>query len=108
MNCKKRLSIFFLVCAVFLSLWACAQRPYDEEWIIGKTSAEIEEKYGQFQRISNPYHEDGLLYRTDAGYIIKKSRVSWHGKTTEVLFVVRFNQDGLASYCGIEPGNWGG
>ena len=105
----KRL-ILFVVLAFIIScpLSSCAQHSYDEEWIIGKTSSEIEERYGRFDRFEWGYRDDGLLYSTDAGYIIKASTVSWHGKTTEELFVVHFNEVGLADSCCVAPGNWGG
>lgn len=107
MKLKLGILISFLLCTVLL-FSACKQHHYDAEWIIGKTSAEIEEKYGKFDRKEWDYQEDGLLYGTDAGYIIKESRQSWYGKTTEELFVVRFNQEGIAISCEITPGNWGG
>ncbi len=100
--------VCLLVLCVAVLLSACTQHPYDEEWVIGKTSAEIEEKYGKFDRREWDYREDGLLYGTDAGYILKESRVFWFGKTMEELFVVRFNQEGIAISCGFAPGNWGG
>lgn len=97
-----------LLCITLLLFSACTFHGYDEDWVIGKTSAEIEARYGTFDRLGMNYEEDGLLYRTVAGYIIKESRVTWHGKTTEQLFVVYFDELGIAWQCGVEPGNWGG
>ena len=108
MKDNKRALVCFLVFCVSFLLFACSQYSYDEEWMIGKTSAEIEERYGKFDRREWDYREDGLLYGTDAGYIVKESQVSWFGKTTEELFVVRFNQEGVAISCELAPGNWGG
>lgn len=107
---RSRYWVVFLLLALIMSysLSACAQHSYDESWIIGKTSSEIEQRYGEFDRFEWGYRDDGLLHSTDAGYIIKESQVSWHGKTTEELFVVHFNEEGIADSCRLAPGNWGG
>lgn len=107
---KNRLYLppVLLVCLILVLISACTNHQYDEAWIIGKTSAEIEEQYGRFDRLGKHYGEDGLLHRTRAGYIIKESRVTALGKTTEELFVIHFDQDGIATSCEVAPGNWGG
>ena len=54
----KKTVILFFVLTLFLSLCACEKHYdetniselYDSEWIVGKTRAEIEEKYGEFDR----------------------------------------------------------
>jgi len=108
MKSRTLLFISLILCAVLVLFSACTHQSFDAEWIIGKTSAEIEERYGPFDRLGMEYQKDGLLYNTDAGYVISESRTTWHGRTTETLFVVHFNEDGIADRCETAPGNWGG
>ena len=108
MKHKSSLLICLLFCMLFISFSACSQHSYDEEWIIGKTSAEIEARYGMFDRLGMEYHEDGMLYSANAGYIISESTTGFFGRSTEKLFVVHFNGKGIADSCKIAPGNWGG
>lgn len=106
---RRRIVVFFLLVCLLTTLFsACSKHPYDEEWILGKTSAEIEAKYGRFDREENRPQEDGMFYSCSVGYIIKESRVSFFGMTTEELFIIHFNAEGIADSCEIGPGNWGG
>ncbi len=105
---KKLVAFILLVCLFAMLFSACSKHPYDEEWILGKTSAEIEAKYGSFDRQGNYRQEDGKFYSCRVGYIIKESRVSFFGRTTEELFIIHFNAEGIAYSCEIGPGNWGG
>lgn len=100
--------IALLLCTVLLLFSACTFHGYDDDWMIGKTSAEIEARYGTFDKLGMNYEEDGLLRKTCAGYIIRESRTSWFGRTTEQLLVVYFDELGIACQCAVEPGNWGG
>lgn len=108
MKFRTLLFIILILCAVLISFSACTHHSFNAEWIIGKTSAEIEARYGSFDRLGNECQEDGLLYSANAGYVIIESRTTWHGKTTETLFVVHFNEYGIADRCETAPGNWGG
>lgn len=108
MRNKRLLLLCMVLFVVVFSSSACTQHRYDEEWIIGKTSAEIEARYGSFDRLGMEYQEDGLLYSCRAGYVIRESRTTFLGQTTEKLFVVHFNDKGIAVGYAIAPGNWGG
>ena len=68
----KKTVILFFVLTLFLSLCACEKHYdetniselYDSEWIVGKTRAEIEKKYGEFDRefISDDGDDLGAYY----------------------------------------------
>ncbi len=105
----KKTVLVILVCILFSALLvACSNYKYDDAWIIGKNSAQIEEKYGSFDRRAVAYDADGLLRNCRAGYVIEPSRKTWHGKTTEQLFCVYFDADGIAVSTEVCSGNWGG
>jgi len=107
-SAMKKMRVLFLILVLSLIFSACSDYKYDDEWIVGKSSAQIEEKYGSFDRRAVAYDADGLLRNCRAGYVIEPSRKTWHGKTTEQLFCVHFDADGIAVSTEVCSGNWGG
>ncbi|MBQ9793669.1 MAG: hypothetical protein IJW34_01875 [Clostridia bacterium] len=108
-----RFAIGFLMCAVLSTvLSGCG---YDEEWIIGKTSVEIQEQYGTFYMVkllpdSRYVQADTeVLYTNAKGYyLIEEERVGWLGTYPEEYFVIRFDENGIAVDCYEELGGKGG
>ncbi len=89
--------ICFMLCGVMLlSFYACTAEPYDEEWIIGKTSEEIKEKYGEFDHTHNDPSEDGLYRDTSCGYLTKDKKVGSLGTSPEEYYMIRFDSEGRA------------
>ena len=109
---KRFISIFILCVLLSTVLSGCG---YDEEWIIGKTSVEIQEQYGTFYRVkllpdSRYVQADTeVLYTNAKGYyLIEEERVGWLGTYPEEYFVIRFDENGIAVDCYEELGGKGG
>ena len=99
--CSKELQIkqfiFSVVVIVVLLFVACSTDvEYDSKWIIGKTTEEIQEKYGEFDR-----HDEGHIFERDqklhssGSYLIKESRVGFMGTDPAVYYHIVF-VDGVA------------
>ena len=70
---------------------------FDKEWIIGKTSAEIEQKYGAFDISMMPLGEGDILYRNcGCGYMTKRGVQGLLGTPTDEFFMIYFDSDGIA------------
>ena len=109
---KRFISIFILCVLLSTVLSGCG---YDEEWIIGKTSVEIQEQYGTFYRVEllpgGPYVQadaDVFYKNADCYYLIKEERVGYLGTYPEEYFVIRFDENGIAVDCYEELGGKGG
>ena len=102
---KKQIAAF-LVCAVFLlTLVGCSSK-YNEDQFIGKTSAEIVKEFGAFDCVRMPASEDGLYRNCQCGYTIKEPQKGLLGTSTEILFFIEFDENGIAIACaeGYRPG----
>ena len=75
--------------------WFAALK-FDEDWIIGKNSSEIEEKYGEFDFLAVDRESDGKIYRGKAGYLTKEKYVGYLGTDPEEFYVIYFDSDGIA------------
>lgn len=79
-----------------MSLSSCAQK-YDKEWILGKTSSEIEERYGPFDYCGNTeYRSDGNYYNGGCAYRTKEERVGYFGTDPAEYYRVYFDSEGKA------------
>ena len=112
---KKRKILLALLCLGFLLPLCLSGCGYDEEWIIGKTSAEIQERYGTFYQVRVlPYGDpievkEDTVYKNAKGYYhIEEERVGWLGTYPEEYFVIRFDENGIAIDCYEELGGKGG
>jgi hypothetical protein len=109
---KKRKILLALLCLCFLlplCLSGCSGHSYDTDWIIGKTSAEIEEKYGAFETtFSYEPSEDGLYKNAQCGYYYLDHIDLLGNDSNEMIFVIRFNKDGVAESCYERYRNIGG
>ena len=87
------------------ALAGCSDSRYDVDWIIGKTSAEVIDKYGEFDCTYMPAGEDGL-YRSKCGYTVKDPQRGFLGTSSEVLLFISFDENGIAVDCekGSRPG----
>ena len=94
-----------LLCAAMVllnlfSLCSCGGKyKYDKEWILGKTSSEIEERYGEFDRKPRQgsiYEKDGNYYNAQAGYLLKEERVGYLGTDPAEYYMIWFDEYGQA------------
>lgn len=96
------LAICFFMCAVCLS--GCLERSgrikdYSEEDMIGLTSAEIIEKFGEFDRKNGKPDPDGLYRHCGCGYLVAPAKVGFLGTTPPEYFMIVFDDDGVAIRC---------
>lgn len=105
----KTLIAILLTVTLMVCFSACSPSyEYDPDWIIGKTSKEVVERYGQFDNTTMLPHEDGLYYSSICSYIIVEARVRFLGTTPPQLFSIGFNSKGIAHRCFEETGGKGG
>ncbi len=71
---------------------------YNEDWIVGKGSAEIIKKYGEFDIVQKRTTVDGDFYGALCGYRTKKetSDFIFNDIIPEEFFVIYFNSDNVA------------
>ena len=108
---KKRLllCVGIIVCVLMLCITIplminkCTKPQYNEKWIIGKTSDEVQERFGEFDgsRSRHPlkypeYCVDGDYKYAVCYYITKPSRVGYFGTDPEERFSIIFDEKGVA------------
>lgn len=95
---KPVCTVLLLLCILsLLCLTSCSR--YDEDWIIGKTSSEIEEKYGTFDvRIGGDQmkNKEGNYVSTCCGYLTREKQVGYLGTSPEEYFMIYFDKEGKA------------
>lgn len=111
----RKLCVLCLLSVVFTSLFACGNHGYELDWIIGKNSAEVQERYGDFDIADAEFDDEGAyrnqdgLYRTyRCGYILKEKRVGPLGTTPETILLIFFDHNGIATDAEIREGRIGG
>ncbi len=75
---------------------------YTEDDIIGLTSLEIIEKYGDFDRKRGTPDEDGLYRDCACGYLISEKETDFFGTTPPEYFMIYFDENGVADWCNYE------
>ena len=107
MNTKKIFSLLLVLSLLFL-LTSCDRNPYDSEWIIGKTSAEIEARYGNFYQCSMPASEGGLYKNCRCSLLLKERRKGFLGTEPAEVLAISFDENGVAYQTLETLGDWGG
>jgi hypothetical protein len=79
-----------------------------QDSVLGKTSAEVEELYGEFDNSGMRRGEDGLFRSTRCSYIVIPERVGFLGTTPPWVISVSFDADGIAQSVCFEQGGFGG
>lgn len=103
----KVISVFLTVLLVIGITLACSQQDdlqYNKDWIIGKTSAEIQENYGEFDQARMPPSSDGLYRRCTCSYFLTEEQVA----DSIMMFSISFDENGVAHDCWTEEGPIGG
>lgn len=98
---KRILAIVLLMLLILCVLSGC-EKKYSEDEIIGLTSIEIVEKYGDFDRTQGFPDEDGLYRDCACGYLFSEKRVGFFGTTPPEYFMIYFDEDGVAHWCRYE------
>ena len=96
---KKLYIITAVILLLSMMLSSCSK--YNDSWIIGKNSDEIQEKYGEFTFCRGSPSEDGLYYDCICGYKLQDQVVE-DGVITlyMVCYMIRFDSEGQA--CEIQ------
>ena len=102
----RKTTAFCAVVVLLLVLSSCTCSQYDESDFLGKTSSQIEEVFGRFHCVGKDADEDGLYRNTTCGYTLCEPKVGFFGTDPEVLFLVFFDENGIARSCyqGHRPG----
>lgn len=97
---KIRILLTMLV-LIAICVSSCGKKRFDENEIIGLTSIEIVEKYGDFDRIHGYTNKDGLYRNCDCGYLVREATYGFFGKPPE-YFMIYFDEEGYAIRCKYE------
>lgn len=100
---KRTVKVVALLVLLSMVLSGCAKMPlwfikYDEDWIIGKTKAQIEAKYGEFDCYMQKEKATGGYYYIGQ-YTLKEERVGYLGTYHEEWFKIKFDETGIAYDC---------
>ena len=99
---KKSFCMIISVLLSIVCLSGCVKLYlYDEQWILGKTTSQIIERYGEFYQ--GPYHPSYNLWCFYLHY--RASR----GFAADPMFLkIKFNEYGIATSCFEERGEISG
>lgn len=96
---KKQRALFALIFLIAICLSSCAKEPYPEDEIIGLTSVEVTEKYGNFDRVQGTVGKDGLYRSCACGYLISEKQTGFFGSAYPEYFMIFFDENGIADHC---------
>ena len=99
---SKKFVLFVLIAVMALGFSGCTKMKYREDQIIGLTSLEIVEKYGDFDRPQGSPGIDGLYRDCSCGYLVAEKRVGFLGSTPPEYFMIDFDENGVAVRCYYE------
>lgn len=101
---KVRISplLFAVIVLITICFSSCGKKQYAEDEIVGLTSIEIVEKYGDFDRMQGSPGEDGLYRDCACGYLVSEKQVGFFGTTPPEYFMIYFDEDGFAHWCRYE------
>lgn len=102
----KRFVKVFIICGLSLISLVGCNKKYNKEDFIGKTSIEIVNEFGIFDYTGMPIEYDGLFKSCQCGYTIDEAKKGYLGTSSEVLYIITFDENGIAIYCeeGYRPG----
>ena len=112
MNKKLKVLLIVLLSLLIISftLLSCLQLKYInlKRDFIGKTSNEIQSKYGEFDNRYTPPDADGVYRNTVCSYNVIDARVGFLGTEPPYLLSIRFDADGIAYEIFFQQGGLGG
>lgn len=100
----KKLTAFVAAVLLICMISGCAK--YSEKDILGKTSAQIVDEYGEFDCVSTPADADGIYRSCRCGYTVQEALPGYLEQRPEVLFFIHFDENGIAvdTSEGYRPG----
>lgn len=102
----KKFSILLAVTLLAAVLLTGCSSKYRETDFVGKTSLEIQAEYGDFDCVTMPAGDDGLYRNCRCGYTLREPKTGFLGTSPELLYFIRFDENGIAVSCeeGYRPG----
>ncbi len=98
-----------LLAAIIVSMSGVIQAGgYVPAWIKGKTSVQIEERYGAFDGCEAPMDEDGFYRDTVCYYVTKEKSDGWFGAKAGERLLIYFDETATAYKCTTQSDNIGG
>ena len=111
---KKGLKVLLIVllgCLLLVGLvavWLQVKYLDFKNDVIGKTSEEIQEQYGEFDNSYTSPNADGMYRNTVCSYIVIEKRVGALGTKPPYLVSISFDSDGVADEVFFQQGGFGG
>ena len=100
--------ISLIIIIVLSVVFIVKHEKYNEKWILGKTTEQVVERYGDFIRYVPTRSTDGQIQYYIASYTLKPRKVGFLGTYNGVLFSIKFDKDGIAFECYKELDGEGG
>lgn len=95
---KRNIILFAVITATLFCFTSCSTKyKYDADEVVGLTSIEIVEKYGDFDRSPGYPNEEGLYCNVYCGYLIKSASKGFFGSPYPEYFMIYFNENGVAT-----------
>lgn len=108
MRYARRAAALLAVILLAAVLCSCGGSDYDTDWIVGKTSAQIEERYGPFYQCGMPAGADGLYRNCRCSLVITPRRAGFLGTSPAEVLAISFDGNGVAISTEVTVGDWGG
>lgn len=98
-------TVSFIILLIVFCLTSCG---YNESWIVGKTSEQVIERYGDFESYTATIGEDGLYRSGACFYKLKPARKGYFGTDYGTHLCIWFDENGIATKCYDELSDIGG
>jgi len=109
---KRKHVVLLVILTILLvfSITGCKSyhNPYNEEDFIGRTAAEIVDKFGEYDHIHSDADEDGVIRNNAIGYKIGGGTFGEFGTYPPIYFLAYIDENGICYKCEIVEGGWGG
>ena len=100
---KRKCILFVVIVAILLCFSSCGTKyKYDADEVVGLTSIQIVEKYGNFDRSPGYPNEDGLYCNVRCGYLITPASKGCSGSPYPEYFMIYFDENGVATLARYE------
>ena len=99
---KRKFILFVVITAILLCFSSCGTKyKYDADEVVGLTSIQVVEKYGDFDWKGYP-NAEGLYCDGRCGYLITPASKGLFGSPYPEYFMIYFNENGVATFARYE------
>lgn len=99
---KKVYAVSALLFVFLFCFSGCGKDRFKEDDILGSSSLEIMDRYGDFDRAQSSPDGDGLYRDCACGYLVTEAKKGFLGTTPPEYFMIYFDEDGIAVLCRYE------